>query len=84
MRWDCEVSKIKRNSYIKNEDVLFLYNLGKILKNIDQTNAEKLFYGLKNELNLLIENSISEEKEKGKLYKSLGVLFGIFVSVILV
>ncbi|MBE5958058.1 MAG: hypothetical protein E7254_04240 [Lachnospiraceae bacterium] len=81
-RWNDTLLKYKKIDYLKKEDILFIQKIGQTLSDSDCTNISKLFEGMKNELVLLTDDSVTEEMEKGKLCKVLGVLFGIFISIL--
>ena len=80
--WNEEVEKLHFCTYLNEKDIEFLKKTGHVLVRADAQNVEKMFLGLYRELDLIIENAIEEEKEKGRLFKSLGILFGLFISVV--
>lgn len=72
-----------RNSDIKEEDRALLLSIGEKLGDSDVDGQLSTIELHKQHLNTLLLSATEERKKKGKLYRSLGVLAGVFVAIML-
>ena len=71
------------NSPLRTEDISFLKNVGATLGNSDIEGQLSTLELHKENLERLLESAIIERDKKSKLYRSLGILSGTFISIML-
>lgn len=81
--WDCGVASILPNSYFSGEDLEYIHSFGRTLgysdKNQQDNNALILLEYIENAQKDIREKKSTEEK----LYKSLGLMCGLAISIVL-
>lgn len=80
----CNSLKISPPSNLKTEDLHILADIGKNLGTSDIEGQISTLNLQRNELKTLISSAEEDCERKSKLYRSLGVLVGAFISVMLV
>lgn len=82
--WEDSVSRcFERNSLLKEEEIKIIKDFGIHLGTTDRETQLKNIDECTKELELCMLNLKREKREKCKLYKMLGVLSGVFISIIL-
>ena len=71
------------NNSLRKEDINFLKNVGSTLGNSDIDGQLSTLELHKENLDRLLESAIAERDKKAKLYRSLGILTGTFISIML-
>lgn len=71
------------NQPLNDEDISFLKNVGSTLGNSDIEGQLSSLELHKENLDRLLQKAISDRDKKAKLYRSLGVLSGTFISIML-
>lgn len=79
------LSKDFKDKYgLRSEDIESLMYLGKILGKTDRNDQEKNFKFIIKEIESLSDEAYKEKKTYEKLYRSLGVLLGIGIIIIII
>ena len=73
-----------QNNTLRQEDLNLLKSIGTSLGNSDIEGQLCTIELHKENLDRLITTSIEEREKKGKLYRSLGILSGTFISIMLI
>lgn len=79
-----ESLQVLRQSELKDEDIQIIESLSEKIVNRDQDRLADVFRHTIRELACHQEAVASEYREKSKLYKTLGILFGLFVIIIVI
>lgn len=75
---------VKKDGKLLNEEKSQLISLGNFLGSSDIEGQISALTIYKDKFNMLIEKASENYASKGKLYRSLGVLSGVFVSILLI
>ena len=70
--------------YILKEDVEILLSLGRVLGSSDRADQSKIFKLVLNQIGAQIEEAKMEKNQNEKLYRSLGVITGIGIIILLI
>lgn len=81
--WEHAVCEDMCNSPINNEDGQLLISFGKSLGNSDGENQQKNIKNIMLQLQLQMAKAEEDKAKNAKLYKSLGVLSGVMITIIL-
>ena len=73
-----------KNLFFKNEDIKLFLSLGKIIGKTNRSDQEKQFNFLLDELENQIIEAKEERKKNEKMYRSLGLLLGLGIIIILI
>lgn len=82
--WQMAVNNAKESTMLKNDDIIAILSLGKMLGNTDvegQISQIELCINLVQEQ---INQAMEEKKKNAKLYKTLGMAAGLVLAIILV
>lgn len=82
--WDKGVRKFLKNSYINAVDREQLSKLGESLGYLDKDMQIKVIDLYIEQLETELEEATHTIKEKTRLYNMLGVLFGIFITIVMI
>jgi stage III sporulation protein AB len=74
---------LKEELLFKKEDVEVFLSLGRMLGNSDRSDQEKNFKLIFMEIGNLEEEAREEKEKNEKVYKNLGLLFGVALVIIL-
>lgn len=78
------INAIKKDSKLLVEEKIELISLGNSLGSSDTEGQMSALTIYKDKFNLLIKKANENYDKKGKLYRSLGVLSGVFVAILLI
>lgn len=82
--WDTSISDyFEKNSGLRKEEIKIIKDFGRNLGITDRETQLKNIDACVEEIEECLRSLKSEKKEKCKLYKTLGVLSGLFISIIL-
>jgi stage III sporulation protein AB len=81
--WKCAVEKVFNESTLKETDKEILAEIGIELGKTDLFNQQGLFNRIYERLKHQIGEAIEEKRTKGKMYKALGVSFGVLTVIVL-
>ena len=81
--WKEEVEKIKPEVPLDKKDRRELMAFGEHLGYLDRDMQERTILLYLEQLDLVIEDGRANQKEKGRLYTSLGIMGGLFLVIIL-
>ena len=70
--------------YFKKEDVEIFLSLGRVLGSSDRLDQSKIFKLILNQIGAQIEEAKMEKRQNEKLYRSLGVIVGIGIIILLI
>lgn len=73
-----------KDLFLKNEDINLFLSLGKIIGKTNRLDQEKQFNFLLDELENQIIEAKEERKKNEKMYRSLGLLLGLGIIIILI
>ncbi len=88
LNFNCEPEKAiekavnKQKNLSKEEKEIFM-EIGKILGSYDSDSQINLLNLQQKNLQITINEALRDKKEKGKLFSSFGVLFGIFLTILI-
>lgn len=75
--------ELKRRYNLRDEDINAFLSIGKVIGKSSRTDQERQFNHIQGQLELLISEAREERKRNGKMYRSLGVLTGLGMIIIL-
>ena len=75
---------LEKTCLLKFEDIDVFLSLGKIIGKTNRIDQEQHFKYILNELNQLIEQAKEEKNCNEKMYRSLGILMGLGIVIILI
>ena len=76
-------SSLKNNLYFKDEDVEIFLSLGRVLGSSDRKDQEKNFELILKQISFLEKEARLERDKNEKMFKSLGILTGLVIVIIL-
>lgn len=82
--WDKGIETFLKDSYISTVDKRQLAKLGETLGYLDRDMQLKSIDLYMDQMNLELDDAASTIKEKTKLYNMLGVLFGLFLTIVMI
>lgn len=84
MQFKTTVLDFTKTKGLKKEDENIILSVGDILGSYDVNTQLNQFESLKINIKNTLQNAIKTYEENGKLYRSIGLLSGIFVAILLV
>lgn len=84
MQFKTTVLDFAKTKRLKREDENIILSVGDILGSYDVNTQLNQFESLKINIKNTLQNAIKIYEENGKLYRSIGLLSGIFVAILLV
>jgi stage III sporulation protein AB len=75
---------LEKTCLLKADDINVFLSLGKIIGKTNRNDQEQQFKHVYNELDLLILESKEEKNRNEKMYRSLGILLGLGIIIILI
>lgn len=84
MQFKTTVLDFTKTKRLKREDENIILSVGDILGSYDVNTQLNQFESLKINIKNTLQNAIKTYEENGKLYRSIGLLSGIFVAILLV
>lgn len=84
MQFKTTVLDFAKTKRLKREDENIILSVGDILGSYDVNTQLNQFESLKINIKNTLQNAIKTYEENGKLYRSIGLLSGIFVAILLV
>ena len=81
--WKGCLKRLKNNPYIGKEEFDIMYRFGVQLGNSDRHNQQKYFEIAQQQLKLEENNAQQLRLRYGKMYRSLGILLGLGIAIIL-
>lgn len=83
--WEISINEYIDDSFnLKENDIKKLIDFGVTLENLDKDSRNSVFEGYMNELEIDIKEAMEEKDNKVKLYRTMGVVSGLFVSILIV
>ncbi len=82
--WKNAVTKYIKGVYLTDKDCVVIEKIGHMPMYLDADNQIKVIDMTVFEIDRLIENVQGDIKQKGKVYKCLGVMAGIFIVIVLI
>ena len=79
-----DLDKMYSNLSFKKEDVETFLSLGRVLGTSDRLDQQKNFALILNQMDGLISEAKEERAKNEKLYKSLGIITGIGIIILLI
>ena len=76
-------NKLKNDLHFKKEDVEIFLSLGRVLGSSDRKDQEKNFQLILKQISFLEKDARLEKQKNEKMFKSLGVLTGLVIIIIL-
>lgn len=77
-------SQLYNRLYLKKEDVEIFLSLGRVLGTSDRLDQSKVFKIILNQISAQIAEAKAEKNQNLKLYRSLGVITGIGIIILLI
>ena len=77
-------SNLREKYFLKNEDIDALLNFSKVLGKTNRDDQKKNFTIVLNELEQLAVDANFEKQKNEKLYRTLGLLIGLTITIILI
>lgn len=81
--WEKSVSECNYD-FLNNEEIEFINDIGRKLGKTDICGQLNTIKYEKNEVEMMLKNAEKEYIAKGRLYRSLGVLCGAFIAILLI
>lgn len=76
-------NECKNNTYLEEKDLEILYDLSKVLGQWDIESHKSIFKLTKKNLDSQIVEATEKENKQGKMFKALGISFGICICILL-
>lgn len=83
--WEESVNKIINEDYcFKDNDISKLIEFGRTMGNLDSESRQSAFEGYMFEIDMDVEEVLEDKDNKVKMFRTLGIMAGLFITVLIV